>query len=136
MSPRKAVPATTKPIDEVGVFMAALKHPLKADIEKARQIILGAAPSVGEGIKWNAPSFRTTEYFATTNLRELARVQFVFHLGAKKRADLPEMKLADPAGLVKWLAKDRCLVTIGAGKELAANRAAFEAVIRTWIKYV
>ena len=28
------------------------------------------APGIREGVNWNAPSFRTTEYFATTNLRE------------------------------------------------------------------
>lgn len=116
--------------------MARLKHPLKADLEAVRGLVLEIGSGITEEIKWNAPGFRTTESFATANLRSMDRVQFIFHLGAKKRDDVKEMKIADPMGLIKWLAKDRCLVTVGAGKELAANRAAFKAIVRNWIKYV
>lgn len=113
--------------------MAGLKHPQKSAIAAVRQIILGVSPEIGEAIKWNAPSFRTTEFFATTNLRSLDRVQLIFHLGAKKRAGLKAFKIADPAGLVKWLGDDRCLVTIG---DVTANRAALEAIVRQWIRHV
>ncbi len=51
--------------DEVDVFLAPLEHPLKADFERVRQNILGAGAEISEGIKWNAPSFRT----ATISLR-------------------------------------------------------------------
>jgi hypothetical protein len=130
------VAPSSKSTGDVGAFMAKLQHPLKAEIETARQIILGIGSGITEEIKWNAPSFRTTESFATVNLRSMDRVQFIFHLGARKRDDLKEMKIADPAGLIKWLAKDRCLVTIGAGKEIAANKSALQAIVRAWIKYV
>jgi hypothetical protein len=53
---------TTRAVDE---FLRALDHPFKSEIETMRKIILGAHPTVSEGTKWNAPSFRTTEYFAT-----------------------------------------------------------------------
>ncbi len=121
---------------QVDAFMAKLKHPLKSDLEAVRGIMLGASPAITEEIKWNSPGFRTTESFATVNLRSSERVQFVFHLGAKVRKDLPDLKLADPAGLVKWLAKDRCLVTVGAGPDLAANQSALQGIVRAWIKYV
>jgi hypothetical protein len=42
----------------------------------------------------------------------------------------------DPAGLLKWLAKDRCLVTLGVGKDIQIKRAAFEAIVREWIRWV
>lgn len=127
---------TPPPGGEVDAFMASLEHPLKAEIAAARQIIVGAAPGIAEGIKWNAPSFRTTEFFATTHLRSRASLQFVFHLGAKKRAAQPELKIADSAGLLKWLAKDRALVTLGAGTEFAARRTALRDLVRAWITYV
>jgi hypothetical protein len=53
----------------VDAFMATLKHPHKPAIEEVRRVIFGADPSIAEGVKWNAPSFRTTGYFATTHLR-------------------------------------------------------------------
>ena len=47
--------------------MLQLEHPHKPAIELLRRLVLGVDPSVREGIKWNAPSFRTGEYFATTH---------------------------------------------------------------------
>lgn len=122
--------------DAVSGFMAKLKHPLKADLEAVRQIILEADPAITEEIKWNAPSFRTTESFATIHLRSVDRVQLIFHLGAKVRTPMPAIKITDPAGLIKWLAQDRCIVTVGAGKEIEANRDAFAAIIREWITWL
>lgn len=116
--------------------MAGLEHPLKTEIETVRTIILGVSPEIGEAVKWNAPSFRTTEFFATVNLRSQERVQLIFHLGAKVRKDLTEVMIADPAGLVHWLAKDRCSIVLGTGEDIAARRAAFEKIVQQWIAYV
>ena len=44
------------------------------------------------------------------------------------------MQIADPAGLLKWLARDRCLVTFADGKDIQAKRAALEAIVREWIR--
>lgn len=122
---------------EVDVLMRALDHPLKKDIEIARRIMLGAAPGISEGVKWNAPSFRTEKaYFATIHLRAKDQVQVILHLGAKVRPDLKAFKVADPSGLMKWLGKDRAMVSLGAGRALAANRKALKAIVRAWVKHV
>lgn len=136
MKARKPVSASKKPVDEVDGFMRTLKHPLKREIETVRRLVLGVDPNVTEGIKWNAPSFRTTEFFATVNLRSTDRVQLILHLGAKVRDDLKEVTISDPTGLLKWLAKDRCSVTLGTGPEIARHREAFEKILRQWIAYV
>jgi uncharacterized protein YdhG (YjbR/CyaY superfamily) len=118
-------------------FLKELDHPLTADYVAVRKLILGIDPSIGEGIKWNAPSFRTADYFATLFLRKRDAVQFIFHTGAKaKGLNLKDKKIPDPDGLVEWLAKDRCMVTLGAGKELKANRKEFEAFVRAWISHL
>jgi hypothetical protein len=113
--------------------MAELKHPLKAEIESARKCITAVSRKITEEIKWKAPGFRTSESFATVNLRSTDKLQFIFHLGAKVRPDVKEMKIADPDGLLKWLAKDRCLVTVG---DIAKQGAALDAIVRQWIKHV
>ncbi|HEY0968624.1 MAG TPA: DUF1801 domain-containing protein [Opitutaceae bacterium] len=118
------------------VFMAALEHPLKAEIRSVSALILGAAPGIEAAIKWNAPSFRTTEFFATTHLRSRDQVQLIFHLGAKVRAESVQGKVADPAGLLTWLAKDRAMVSLGTGKALAANEKALVDLVRAWIPFV
>jgi hypothetical protein len=129
--PRKA-PAS---LDEAGAFMAALDHPLKTDIEAVRKLILGASPAISDGVKWNSLSFRKSDWFATVNLRSKDVVQLVFHTGAKVK-DNTELKIPDDNGLLLWLAKDRALATLGSGKTLKTNRAAFEAIVRAWIRYV
>lgn len=121
----------------VTALLAQLDHPLAREFAELRQIVLGVAPEIHEGIKWNAPSFRTTDWFATVHLRSTDKAQLIFHLGAKVKSLPPGgLHLADPAGLIRWLAKDRCLVTLGTGKDLATHRAAFEAVVRAWINYL
>jgi len=121
----------------VDAFLRALDHPLKPEIEAVRRIILGVSPEIREGIKWNAPSFRTTDYFATVNLRGKGgdeRVWLILHTGAKvKKSATAGMNIADPAGLLEWLAKDRCLVTFVDGKDIRAKRAALKAIVREWI---
>src|SRR5262245_35144288 len=117
-------------------FLRDLEHPLKKEIEVVRKIILGVSPKISEGIKWNSVSFKTTEYFATVFLRSTDRVQLVFHLGAKAKDASKELKIADPAGLIKWVSTDRGLVTVGASAEIEANRAALESIVREWIDHV
>ena len=122
--------------DDVDAFMRALDHPLKAEIEAVRAIILGVDQAVAEGIKWNAPSFRCREYFATFHLRPRDRVQLILHLGAKAR-DTGKAKLgiADPSGLLEWLAKDRATVRFRDANEVAQRQPALEAVLRQWISH-
>ncbi|MFO1186533.1 MAG: DUF1801 domain-containing protein [Alphaproteobacteria bacterium] len=130
------MPAKANGEAQVKAYLAALDHPLKTEIEAARLILLGISPKITEGIKWNVPSFRTSEWFATFNVRAKDAVQLVLHLGAKVRAGKSPLGIADPKGLLKWLGPERALATLGAGPEIAANRKAFEAIVRTWIKCV
>jgi len=119
---------------EVEEFLKRLDHPLKREIISVRQLILKVDPSISEGIKWNAPSFRTIEYFATVNLRSTDTLQLILHLGAKARKDIKSQpNIDDPAGLLRWLAKDRCMATLGVKKVYTANSKAFANIIKQWI---
>jgi len=86
--------------EEVNEFMAQLSHPLKAEIEALRSIIRSSDPQINESIKWNAPSFFTTEHFATLKLRPLNTIQVVFHTGAKAKADITNVAINDPSDLI------------------------------------
>jgi hypothetical protein len=123
--------------EDVEAFVAALDHPRKEEIVALRRIILDADPSIGEGIKWNAPSFRTSEYFATFHLREKDGVRVILHFGAKKRdATPPRDAVADPESLLEWLAADRASVRFRDLGDVEAKEAAFSSLIRQWIEYV
>jgi hypothetical protein len=109
----------------------------KSEIQAIRNLILAADPSISEGIKWNAPSFRTTEYFATTNLREKNGVGVILHLGAKVREIPPGgMPIDDPEKLLRWLAQDRAAVVFKDMNDFTVKKSAFLSIIRSWITYV
>ncbi|MCA9273861.1 MAG: DUF1801 domain-containing protein [Phycisphaerales bacterium] len=127
MSAKKKAPAS---VDEL---LEQSEHPLLKDIQRVRKFVLGVDKRIEEGVKWNGPSYRLGGDFATVHMREAEDVCFILHTGAKKRAKPLKMRLADPSGLVEWLAQDRCLVRLGSGKTLTANRKAFEAILREWI---
>ena len=119
----------------VEAFLAGLAPESRTEVEALRRIILGVAPTIREGIKWKVPSFRTTEHFATLHLRMQAGLGLILHLGAKVR-DIPALPVEDPEGLLTWLAKDRALVAFTGLEEIQARRAALEALLRQWIRFV
>lgn len=125
---------TTEAVD---ALMAALAHPHKDAIAHLRRVILGVDASVAEGVKWKAPSFRTSEYFATTHLRTTQGVGVILHLGAKVRA-LPDggLAIADPEGLLTWLATDRAMMQFRDLDDLRQQEGAVQQVLRQWIAHV
>lgn len=125
---------TAKAVD---AFMASLEHPAKDAVESLRSVILASDPSITEGVKWNAPSFKVTEYFATTNLRAKVGVGLVLHFGAKVR-DVCAGKdtIQDPESLLKWVAKDRATIVFKDTQEIMEKKLALQAILRQWITYV
>jgi hypothetical protein len=120
---------------DVTALLDGARHPLRADIERVRVLVLAASERAGEGVKWNSASYRASDWFATVNLRSRDAVQLVFHTGAKaKDSAMKGVDVADPAGLLKWLAKDRALVTLGAGEEIDERADAFVRLVREWIE--
>lgn len=121
----------------VDAFMAALSNPRKPQLQALREAILAVDPAIAEGIKWNAPSFRTHEYFATFNLRGKQGLMLILHLGAKARA-LPAGGIAidDPQGLLTWLGRDRAQVVFADAADVQARIPALQAVLRQWVRHV
>lgn len=121
----------------IDALLTALEHPHKPAICALRQIILAADERIGESIKWNAPSFATTEHFATFNLHAKGEAQLVFHRGAKPRETLDEqLAVADPAGLLAWRSNDRAVASFRSLDDVDAKRAALDELVRAWIEHV
>jgi hypothetical protein len=129
---KTAVP-TDKDSAAVAAFMAALDHPMAAEVAMLRDIVTAADPGVCERIKWNAPSFFFRDDFATVNLRPPG-VGLILHTGAKAKASADAgVTIDDPRSLLKWLAKDRAIVAFGDAAAIEANRPALTAILRQWI---
>lgn len=122
---------------DVEVFFTRHAHPHTDALRALRRIILGADTSIFEGIKWNVPSFRTTEYFATLHVRAKVGVGVILHFGAKKRGGLPDRTaIADPEGILAWLADDRAVAHFTGLEDVEARGPAFAELIRQWIRHV
>ncbi len=124
---------------QVGAFLASKSHPLEAEINTLRKLTLGLSPSIREEIKWNSVSFRNAnDFFATVHLHARSSVQLILFTGVKRKATADTgVAVDDPAGIIeKWLAKDRCLVSLGAGSDFEANRDAFLTLATAWIRFV
>jgi hypothetical protein len=122
-----------RPTDTVDQFMAGLDHPLKAEIEAVRAIVLGADPRITEHIKWNAPSFcYGGDDRVTLRLHPPSRLQLIFHRGAKVK-DTTGFAFEDATGQITWVAPDRGIVTLGDMADIQARRAPLTELVQRWL---
>jgi hypothetical protein len=125
-------------VPSVDSFLDELDHPLKQAIQAVRSAIVGVSDTIEEGIKWNSPSFRTSDWFATVNLRCRGgeeRVWLILHTGAKTKAGAKGTSIVDdPAGLLEWLGPDRAMIKFTDLADVRAKRKALEGIVRQWVK--
>jgi len=118
-------------------LLDANKHPLRKEIDMLRNIILVTDTSIREGVKWNAASFRTSEWFATLNgPRRVDRAEVILHTGAKVKGTDVQKDIADPDGLIKWLGKDRGVIYFENTADLKNKSKALQTILRAWIELI
>lgn len=120
--------------EAVNQFMTELAHPLKAEIEAVRAIILSADAAITEHIKWNAPSFcYAGEDCITFKLHPPKHIQLIFHRGAKVK-DSSDFTFEDASGLLQWVTKDRAMVTLQNQEQIDTNREVLQTLVKNWMK--
>ncbi|MCL4866281.1 MAG: DUF1801 domain-containing protein, partial [Gemmatimonadales bacterium] len=124
----------------VAALFQALDHPLKGALRAACAAIRAADPSIVEGIKWNAPSYRVGEgeFFATANIHARGKqgetVLIILHRGAKARGG--KVSVADPDGLIEWLGADRGAIRFADAAAVRRGTSSLQAIVREWIQQV
>lgn len=120
--------------ESVNQFMVELAHPLKAEIEAVRAIVLSADAGITEHIKWNAPSFcYADEDRVTFKLHPPQRIQLIFHRGAKVK-DSRDFAFEDTSGLLQWVTNDRAMVTLQNQDQIDTNREDLQVLVKNWMK--
>jgi hypothetical protein len=126
--------ADRDPGAEVQAFLHSLEHGRKDEVEAVREITLSAHPGVTERIKWNAPSFCVDgDDRITFRLQPGDRVELVFHRGARRRGDAATFSFEDGSGILRWVARDRALVTFRNADDVEAKRAALKDLVHRWM---
>lgn len=78
-------------------FIEKIEHPLKAEIEAVRSVIISSHPDIKETIRWGGPSFEHVEPLVSINPRVKDCVALIFH-GPGALADLFPMLEPGPKG--------------------------------------
>ena len=121
----------------VTALLNASKHPLRTEIDLLRMIILSADKSIVEGVKWNAASFRTTDWFATLNgPKHVKEPMIILHAGAKAKGLVLKDRIPDPEGMIKWLGNERGQIVLKDAAHINAKKGALKALVSTWIELI
>ncbi len=126
----KSLGAKSASVDD---FMRVLSHPHKDGIEHLRALVKGLDARVTEEVKWNAPSFKLEEHFATFKLYPPKAIELVLHRGAKKKALEAPLPMPEAPGLLKWAAPDRCVLQLASSQQLLARESEIRHLLQCWV---
>jgi len=125
-SPNKKKGSPVSRTDKVDEFLAALSHPLKAEVEAVRAVIKNVNKGINEEIKWKAPSFNYKgEYLVTFNLRDTSRLHLVFH-----NPFIPQVK----SKLLEGDYQDRRMLYFADMDDIQAKKTELEKILKQLIK--
>lgn len=116
--------SNTKKVDE---FMSKLEHPLKAEMEAVRAIIVNANSKIEEDVKWGGPSFFYKEDLATFNPRIKNYVALIFHKG-----ELLNIK----SDFLEEATKGKVYAKFYSMEQVTANKELIEKMVNKWIELI
>lgn len=109
---------------EVDTYLEKKGHPMTAEIERVRAIILATDPKVEETIKWSSPTFLYKGNIASFFMNAKKFVSLMFHKGAL---------LPNASGLLTGDAKEGRTARFTDMEDIESKKEALESVIREWI---
>jgi hypothetical protein len=109
---------------DVDAWFERYDNPLKDLVQQVRDAVLGSDERVTEVIKWQAPTFVYKGNIASFFPKAKKHVTLMFHQGAS---------IDDPSGLLEGDGETSRSAKFTSAEDLAAKRAALEAVIASWI---
>ena len=116
----------------VDAWLGNVDSPMRAMITPLRALALGAAPGVTEQIKWNAPSFSLGGADRITmGIEAKGGVRAILHRGVKVQ-NAAGFAFDDPAGLARWPAADRGVLTFRTEAEITDRAAALADLFTRW----
>lgn len=120
---------------EVTVFLDALNHPFRVEIELLRSCILTAQQNLTENIKWNGPNYCfDQEDRITMRVQPLKKqAQLIFHKGAKKQEQPKERLISNKSRLLDWKENDRAVVTFKNKEEIENSLSNLTDIVKEWI---
>ena len=113
--------------EKVNDYLQKLEHPLKAEIETVREIIMASSDKLSERVKWAAPSFYYKLDLVTFNHRNQKVVQLVFH-----HASIVQIQ----SGLLEGNYKDRRLAHFKDMDDVLAKKTELQQIMNELVKFI
>ncbi len=110
---------------EVDTFLKKKAHPLTAEIQRVREIVMEADDRVEETIKWSSPTFMYKGNIASFFMNAKKNVSLLFHKGAT---------INDKSGLLEGDGKEARTARFYGMDDIEKKKDDLQAVIREWIK--
>ena len=121
--------------NEVTKFLDDLHHPLRAEIEQIRLIILSADVRITENIKWNGPNYCfENEDRITMKVQPPKQIQLIFHRGVKKLPQPNHRIIDDNSELLIWKENDRAIASFKDINSIEKSRSELKNIVNKWIK--
>lgn len=110
---------------EVDDYLEKKDHPLTAEIDRVRQIILQTDRRIEECIKWSSPTFVYKGNMASFFMNAKKFVSLMFHKGAL---------IEDTTGLLEGEGKEARTARFADMADIEKKKADLETVVRAWIQ--
>ncbi|MGE0551601.1 MAG: DUF1801 domain-containing protein [Kofleriaceae bacterium] len=108
---------------EVDAWFTTYDNPMKAVVQRIREIILAADPRIDECIKWQAPTFTYLGNLASFFPKSKQHASLMFHVGAKIPGKHPRLEGTGATGRV---------LKIGSVAEANAAKADIVRIVKAW----
>lgn len=109
---------------EVDAWFKDYDNPLKAEVQRVREILLAADERIEETIKWQAPTFMYKGNLASFFPRSKNHVSLMFHTGAQIPGDFPHLEgSGETARNMKFADME----------EIDARKGELESIVKAWI---
>jgi uncharacterized protein YdeI (YjbR/CyaY-like superfamily) len=110
---------------KVDEYLSKKSHPLTAEIEKVREIILSTHSEIEETIKWNSPTFMYKGNMASYFMNAKKHVSLMFHKGAL---------INDTTGLLEGEGKEGRTAKFSDMDDIEKKKESLQSVVKEWIK--
>ena len=111
------------PVDD---FLEKKQHPLTAEIQRVRQIIMDTDPKMEETIKWSSPTFMYKGNMASFFMNAKKQVSLMFHKGAM---------IPYKGALLEGDGKEARTARFSDLEDIEAKKEELEKVVKAWIAF-
>ncbi len=110
---------------EVDEYLQKKAHPLTAEIQRIREIIMDSDERIEETIKWSSPTFMYKGNIASYFMNAKKNVSLMFHKGAT---------INDKSGLLEGDGKEARTAKFTSMEDIESKKEALKSAIREWIR--